>query len=159
MFIYSDRLKIVSSWAMSIRLWILNKSEQSFKIEIKYIAKLIWHLIICVIVIICIIIRCIYMQYISMAKVSTFYYNQTFWSFGNICSGKKEEKGALVVQKLTPLYIHASSSLLLSPLIHHSFLKGIAKKEKFFNCRLISNHASTPVNWEWLPALVSWWEF
>lgn len=31
------------------------------------------------------------------------------------------------------------------PLIPHPFLKGITKKE-FLNCRLISNHTSTPVN-------------
>lgn len=48
--------------------------------------------------------RCIYMQYISVAKVNFFYYNQTFWSYGNIRSEEREEKGDLVAQKLTPLY-------------------------------------------------------
>lgn len=74
---------------------------------------------------------CIYMKYISVAKVKTFYYNQTFGSFGNIRSGKGEEKGDLVAQKLTPLYIHASPHSSSLCLIQYSFLKGIAKKEKF----------------------------
>lgn len=50
--------------------------------------------------------RCIYMQYISVAEVNFFffYYNQTFWSYGNICYEEREGKGDLVAQKLIPLY-------------------------------------------------------
>ena len=50
MFIYSNLLNIVSSWVMNSRLWILNKSEYSFKIEIKY--NKINLTIICIIVIV-----------------------------------------------------------------------------------------------------------
>lgn len=79
-----------------------------------------------------------------MDKVNTFYYNQTFWSSENMCFGKGK-KGDLVVQKLTPLYVHASSLSLLatntSPISKEN-----SKKEEFFNGGLISNDTSTPFN-------------
>lgn len=57
----------------------------------------------------------------------------------------------------SPLYTYLSFTSPPSPPSpkHHTFLKGIAKKEEFLNCRLISNHTSTPFNGEWVPTLLN----
>lgn len=89
--------------------------------------------------------RCIYMPYISVAKFNIFYYNHTFLSFGNIMLWKERRERKLSDSEThSPLYT-CLSSFFLSPPIHHSFLKRIAKK-KFLKCRLIPNSTSVPVN-------------
>lgn len=105
----SFTLNFLKLWALE--LWAVDydwTNLNSFKIEIKYTAKIIWHNYMY---------DCynfvlpwdVFTHSIKMAKVKFFYYNQTFWSYGDmISSGKWTEKGYLVAQNLPPFYIHDS---------------------------------------------------
>lgn len=57
---------------------------------------------------------------------------------------REKEKGDLVAQKLTPLYIHVSLSFFLPPPNISFISKGNSLEGEVFNCRFISNHTSSP---------------